>query len=572
MEETAFHYMDMFERWKTDVFFDSETREELEALNPESDRNEIEDRFYRELEFGTGGMRGLMGAGTNRMNQYTVGKATKGLGMYLLKVNSGITGNVRVAICYDTRKKSAFFAETAAAILSAMGIEVFFQQGPRPTPQLSFAVPYLKCHAGIVITASHNPKEYNGYKIYDSNGCQMIPEQIECLVRFINQIGDYTEITFEADPERIWIVDTTDAYLQAVRKQSRLSKKNGKQMLRIVYTPLHGTGTIPILQLLHDEGFLMVNTVREQLTTDGSFSTVHSPNPEERSALQMGIQEAVKTGADIVIGTDPDCDRMGIAVLHKGEYHLLTGNQVGALLMDYVIRNSDLHNIKPAVVKTVVTNELGADIARAHGIKVFDTLTGFKYIGEKINQFEAAKRVCDSERDYDFLFGYEESYGYLCGTHARDKDAAVSTMLICELATECKLRGITLVDKLEQLYAEYGYYQDALESYTLRGKEGMEKIHAMMDRLRLDGSPFRNTKMIEDFKTTIMKDPLFGALPKSDVLKYTMMDGSWVAVRPSGTEPKIKVYYSVKASGEKDAADRLKELQKVVKDALNLTV
>ena len=561
------NYQETYEYWKTDSFFDERTREELAAL---TDQKEIEDRFYRELEFGTGGLRGIMGAGSNRMNRYTIGKATLGLGRYLLDTYGEAAKGRGVAIGYDTRNHSEEYARISADIFSALGICVYLHAHARPVPQLSFSTRHWNCVAGVMITASHNPKEYNGYKVYDEYGCQLVPRQAKEVIAYVNAVKDYKEIPFEGDRNLIEMLDVTDEFLKEVRKQSRMHREDEsiKKNLKIIYTPLHGTGNIPVTKVLHDEGFLDLTHVNAQTIADGDFPTVISPNPEDRRALEMGIAQAKKNGADLVLGTDPDCDRVGIAVCHKGAYQLMTGNQVGALLMDYVISHTDLTEKKPAVVKTIVTSELGAEIARRHDIVVFDTLTGFKYIGEKITQFEQAGKE-KSNKNYDFLFGYEESYGYLAGTHARDKDAVVSSLLICEMTAFYKAQGKTLIDRIEELYQEYGYYRDALDSFTLKGKDGLERIADMMVKLRIEGSPFDGTMATVDYEQDV-DTGIFGLLPKSNVLRYTLEDESWVAVRPSGTEPKIKIYYSVKGKDHDMAEQRLKKMQHTIRESLGL--
>ena len=559
-------YLEAYEFWKTDDYFGLTTRRELEAL---TDPKEIEDRFYRDLEFGTGGLRGIMGAGTNRMNKYTVGRATTGLAKYLLDTFGEEAKSRGVTIGYDTRNNSEFFARVTADVLSAFGIRVYLHAHARPVPQLSYTVTFWHCIAGVMITASHNPKEYNGYKVYDEYGCQLVPSQAEQVIKYVNAVDDYKTINFDGNWDLIEMADVTDNFISAVRMQARFKDNVAKADLRIVYTPLHGTGNIPVTKTLLLEGFTSLTHVNAQTITDGDFPTVYSPNPEDKKALEKGIAQAIVEDADIVLGTDPDCDRVGIAVKHDGQFVLMTGNQVGALLMDYVLGSADLTDKKPAVVKTVVTSELGAEIARRKGIKVFDTLTGFKFIGEKITQFEQAKKENDTERAYDFLLGYEESYGYLSGTHARDKDAVVSSLLICEMAAKAKAEGKTLVDKIEVIYAEYGYYRDALDSFTLKGKDGLEQISSMMAALRENGSPFTSTISVIDYKADVDAAP-FGLLPHSNVLKYTLDDGSWIAVRPSGTEPKIKIYYSVVGADRVAAEDKLSAYRDTITSRLGL--
>ena len=529
--------MNGYEYWLT---FDEETRKELEAI---TDKAELDDRFYKELEFGTGGLRGIMGAGANRMNKYTVAKATKGLADYLCK---NFSGEKSVAIAYDSRNNSRAFAETAVGVLCAAGIKVYFFETLMPTPVLSFAVRYHGCTAGIVITASHNPKEYNGYKVYDENGCQLVPKYADRVIECVNAVDDIKNIPSislaEAEKSDMLVYigeETLGAFLEQVKKLSLYDEPSD---LKIVYTPLHGTGNIPVRRILEGRN---VSVVREQELPDGDFSTVRSPNPEEKDALTLALAQARRECADIVIGTDPDCDRVGVGVRCGDEYVLLTGNQTGALLMDFILKfKKDSLPENAAVVKTIVTSGLGAAIAEKYGVKTVQTLTGFKYIGEKI---------CDWERSGEntFLFGYEESYGYLAGTHARDKDAVSASMLIAEMAAYHKSVGKTLVDALNDIYAEFGYYYDCLETFVLKGKEGAEKIKAAMSYLRENGAEmFGDLEKLADYSKGI------DGLPKENVLRFDFADGSWAAVRPSGTEPKLKMYFSVKGSGREQAQER----------------
>ena len=541
-------------QWTTSPAFDEATKAELRAIA--DDENELFERFRCNLDFGTGGLRGIMGAGTNRMNRYTVGKATLGLANRLS--HSG-KGNCKVAIAFDTRLHSAEFAGVSADVLSAKGIEVYLFDRPVPTPVLSFAVRYLRCDAGIVLTASHNPKIYNGYKVYDETGCQLNIEDAEDLISYVNAIVDWESIPREGDPKKIHTVGSKvlDAFVEAVLKQSRIRDAAVKANLRIVYTPLHGSGLLPVTAALEADGFTNVTVVREQAVQDGNFPTVKSPNPEEHAALNMGLTLAKATGADIVLGTDPDSDRVGIGVrCRDGEYRLLTGNQVGAMLVDFVLTNTDLSvygGKTPTIVKTVVTGELGADAARAHGADVVDVLTGFKFIGDRMNRYEAGKE------NRAYIMGYEESYGYLIGEHARDKDAVVSVMLICEMAAACKAEGKTLEDRLEELYKEHGFYLDTLDSKTYEGAAGMEKIASLMHDLRIHAQAELPEKAnLVDFEQGVAD------LPRSNVLKFVFADGSWAAVRPSGTEPKIKFYYSVKAESRAAAQERLERIRSVM--------
>ncbi|MBR0348834.1 MAG: phospho-sugar mutase [Clostridia bacterium] len=531
-------YKAKYQEW---LGFDEETKAELLAI---TDEKEIEDRFYKDLEFGTGGLRGVMGAGANRMNKYTVSKATKGLADYLI---DEYKENISVAIAYDSRNNSAQFAAFAAEVLCANGIKVFLYDTLMPTPVLSFTVKHLGCTAGIVLTASHNPKEYNGYKIYDENGCQLVPQYANKVIDFVNAVTDIKNVAHmpldEAKEKGLFVsigMEVLDAFLEAVKKQSLYEEKSD---IKIVYTALHGTGNIPVRKAI--EG-MNVSIVKEQELPDGNFSTVRSPNPEEKDALTLALKQAEAEGADLVFGTDPDCDRIGAGVKHDGKYVLITGNQMGALLVNFVLtmRKAEL-NDKSTLVKTIVTSELGANIARKFGLNIVETLTGFKYIGEKINQYEASG-------DREFVIGYEESYGYLTGTHARDKDAVVSALLVCQMAAYYYNKGMTLIDALNEIYAEYGFYLDALDTFTLKGIDGAQKIQSLMNEFRENGSKFFDgIKEVFDFSKGI------GDLPKENVLKYVFNDGSWMAIRPSGTEPKIKLYYSIQDADRDNAYARL---------------
>lgn len=538
------NYSEKYQKWLS--FADEATKAELISI--ENNEKEIEDRFYKDLAFGTGGLRGVMGAGSNRMNKYTVGKATFGLANYL---KSKYSGEIKVALAYDSRNNSAYFAKVSAEIFANCGFKVFLYDTLVPVPVLSFTTAYLGCNAGVMITASHNPKEYNGYKVYDNRGCQFCTEDAKNAIGFINQIEDFTSIPFgNASKENITMIgeETLSAYLAEVKKQSLFEEKSD---LKIVYTPLHGTGNIPVRRML--EG-LDVTVVKEQELPDGNFSTVRSPNPEEKDALTIAIEKAKEIGADLVLGTDPDCDRVGIAVkADNGEYVLFTGNQTGALLVKFVLemKKSTL-NPKSTLVKTIVTSELGANIGRKYGLIIEETLTGFKYIGDKINKYE-------DSGEQEFVIGYEESYGYLVGTHARDKDAVVSAMLICQMAAWYKNQGKTLIDGMNEIYAEYGYYLDALDPFVLKGKDGAEKIQSLMTYFRENGTAlFDGIKKIIDFSVGV------GDLPKENVLKFIWNDGSWMAVRPSGTEPKIKVYYSVQDASRENAEKRLADIRKII--------
>lgn len=540
------NYKDKYNEWL--AFADENTKAELESI---TDEKEIEDRFYKDLAFGTGGLRGIMGAGSNRMNRYTVGKATLGLARYLKSKNDG---EISVAIAYDTRNNSQYFAKVAAGIFASQNIKVNIYKMVVPVPVLSFTTHYLNCTAGVMITASHNPKEYNGYKVYDSKGCQFCTEDAKNAIGFINDITDYSSIPFLEESELINYIGENElnAFLAEVKKQSLYEEKSN---LKIVYTPLHGTGNIPVRKML--EG-MDVTVVKEQELPDGNFSTVHSPNPEEKDALTIAIEKAKEIGADLVLGTDPDCDRVGIAVKDGDDYKLFTGNQTGALLVKFVLTmKKDTLNKKSTLVKTIVTSELGANIGRKFGLQIEETLTGFKYIGDKINKYEQTG-------EQEFVIGYEESYGYLVGTHAKDKDAVVSSMLICQMASWYKNQGKTLVDGLNEIYDEYGYFLDYLDSFVLKGKDGAEKIQNLMTSFRNKGTAlFDGIEEVIDFSTGIRD------LPKENVLKYIWKDGSWMAVRPSGTEPKIKVYYSIVDASKENAGKRLEIIRNEIKSIIN---
>lgn len=538
------NYKEKYESWLN--FVDDDAKAELYAIK--DDEKEIEDRFYKDLAFGTGGLRGVMGIGSNRMNKYTVGKATFGLANYL---KSKYDGEIKIAIAYDSRNNSPYFAEIAAGIFANCGFKVFLYETLVPVPVLSFTTAFLHCNAGVMITASHNPKEYNGYKVYDNRGCQFCTEDAKAAIGYINKIEDFTSIPFGSkDSDNITLIgeNVLSEYLKAVKLQSFYEEESN---LKVVYTPLHGTGNIPVRRMLSN---FDVTVVKEQELPDGNFSTVRSPNPEEKDALLIAIDKAKEIGADLVLGTDPDCDRVGIAVKNSdGEFILFTGNQTGALLVKFVLEmKKDTLNEKSTLVKTIVTSELGANIGRKYGLQVEETLTGFKYIGDKINKYE-------DTGEKEFVIGYEESYGYLVGTHARDKDAVVSSMLICQMAAWYKAQGKTLIDGLNDIYAEYGYYLDSLDAFVLKGKDGAEKINELMVYFRNEGTNlFDGIETVIDYSTGV-KD-----LPKENVLKFIWTDGSWMAVRPSGTEPKIKVYYSIQDNSKAVAEKRLADIKQVI--------
>lgn len=557
MKELSKEILDAYNLWRTDVRFDEETREEL---NKPMSNEEIEDRFWRDLEFGTGGLRGVMGAGTNRMNKYIIRKATKGFANYLIN-KYGNDVKRGVAIGYDSRNNSDTFAREAALVMCASGIKTYLFDYLVPTPTLSFTVRELGCVGGIVVTASHNPREYNGYKVYDEDGCQVLIEDANAIIEYVNAITDIPAIETlnEEEARKSGILESVsdEVYTKFCESVKLQAHDVGEKSAKIVYTPLHGTGNVPVRRVLSDLGY-NVTVVKEQEEKNGNFPTVVSPNPENAEALSMGCKLCQEIGADLILGTDPDCDRVGIAVNTKDGMKLFTGNQVGALLVDYVIKmNKASLNEKSTVIKTIVTSELGAIIAKQNGLKVMETLTGFKFIGDKMNEF-------DKKGNGEFVIGYEESYGYLVGTHARDKDAVVASMLICEMACYYKNQGKTLVDVMEEIYAKYGYFLDKLDSFTLKGIDGVEKIQGIMKEMRAKGKDLMpNIAQVNDYTVGI------DDLPKADVLKFVFEDSSWIAIRPSGTEPKIKVYYSVKGENKDDATKVLESRQAVINAIIN---
>lgn len=567
-ENIAKTYQETYQQWLNSEYFDQETKTEL--LKIQNDEKEIEDRFYKNLEFGTGGLRGVIGAGTNRINKYTVRRATYGLANYILE-KCGEEGKTKgVVIAYDSRYKSEEFSTEAAKTLAACGIKAYIFDSLRPTPQLSFAVRHLGCVAGIVITASHNPPEYNGYKVYWTDGGQVCPHIAKEIITEVNKIEDYSKIpTTDSNNKLIVTLDETvdTAFCDAVKKQvinQELINKVGKD-IKIIFTPIHGTGNLPIRRVLSEVGFKNVSVVKEQEMPDSNFSTVAYPNPEEKEVFDIAIEMAKTDGADIIIGTDPDCDRVGVVVKdNNGEYIVLNGNQVGSLLVNYVMSNKseeikEMHN--PMIVKTIVTSELGAQIAKSYGVGCVDTLTGFKFIGEKINEYE-------QDNSATFIMGYEESYGYLVGTHARDKDGVVSALLISEMAAFYYDKGMTLYEGLQEVYKKYGYYREELQSITLKGIDGMEQIKSIMNTFRTS-----NIEEIAGIKVAQLKDYSQGIdnLPKSDVLKFILEDNSWIAVRPSGTEPKIKFYYGCNGAERAVVDNKLEEIMQYINDIVYVT-
>lgn len=569
-------YIENYKKWINSVTINEGTRKELFTIRDNDD--DIKERFYKNLEFGTGGLRGVIGAGTNRINIYTIRKATQGLANFINSSGSSKNFN-SVAIAYDSRHYSDIFAEEATLVLTANNIKVYLFDSLRPTPELSFAVRHLNCDAGIVITASHNPPEYNGYKVYGSDGGQITLEMANKIFFEINKLDIFDDVKTCTKEDALkrellsYIGEDIDReYLNRVTELSinpNISKEVSE--FKIVYTPLHGTGLMPIKRALSMIGYNDVSIVASQEKPDGNFPTVKSPNPEEREALTHGIALAERINADIVLGTDPDADRVGVAVQNKeGNYELLTGNQIGALLTHYLVSNKKNVSFKDVVIKTIVTSDLGAKIAKSYGATVMDTLTGFKFIGEKIKEFE-------ENMEYDFLFGYEESYGYLAGTFVRDKDAVIASVLIVEMAAYYKNKKMSLLDAIEDIYKIYGYYSDALESYTFKGVDGQNQIKVVVDKFRdLDelNKVFTNVSVVEDYKA--QKRYFIGismieriALPSSNVIKVHFNDGLWFAVRTSGTEPKLKIYYSASGKSYAETKEKMKELKSKISSFIN---
>ena len=553
------NYMEIYNQWLESNYFDADTKKELE--NIKGNEKEIEDRFYTDLEFGTAGLRGIIAAGTNRINIYTVRRATFGLANYIIKNTTEEEKARGVVIAHDNRHMSREFCLEAANTLAACGIKAYIFDSLRTTPELSFAVRKLHTIAGIVITASHNPPEYNGYKVYWEDGAQVMPEIASAITTEVNAITDYSTIPTIKDDQKDLVVMLDDnqdtAFIEAVKTQvikTELVKKVGKEF-KIVYTPLCGTGNVPVTRALAEVGFENVIVVPEEQNPDPNFAGIEYPNPEEHKALTRGIALAKAEGADLVIATDPDCDRVGVAVkTTTGDYALLTGNQIGAMLTNYIIESSKEENKldpKATLVKTIVTSEFGADIARANNLGVINVLTGFKFIGQKIKSFEESG-------DRTYLFGYEESYGYLVGTHARDKDGVVASLLISEMAAYYYDKGMSLYEGLQELYKKYGYFKEKTISLTLKGIEGLAKIKEIITYFREnDIKEFNNTKVVD------LKDYQKGIddLPKSNVLKYFLEDASWIAVRPSGTEPKLKFYVAVKGQDEAECAGKIANIE-----------
>lgn len=566
-----------YEYWCTSPIFDDATKSELKSL--EGNEDEIFDRFYRELEFGTGGLRGVIVAGTNRMNFYTVGKATQGLANFINKQGAAAKG---VAIAFDSRRMSPEFADTAACVLAANGIKAYIFDSLRPTPELSFALRTLGCTAGIVVTASHNPPEYNGYKVYWEDGAQITAPKDAQIIGEVNAIKDYAEIkkmtTEEAKAAGLYEVigkEIDDKYMEALKKLV-LHPEAIKQMassLKIVYTPLHGTGNVPVRRVLKELGFEQVTVVPEQELPDGNFPTVSYPNPEDKKAFALALDLAKKVDADLVLATDPDADRLGVYAkdTKTGEYKVFTGNMSGMLICEYEMSQKKALGILPengALVTTIVSSNMAQAVAKEYGMKFIECLTGFKYIGEQIKFFEQSG-------SNEYVFGFEESYGCLVGTHARDKDAVVAVMALCEAAAYYKTQGITLWDQMLNIYNKYGYYKEDLFTMTFKGADGAKKMQDMMDAYRKN-TPKQvgayKVLRLRDYKNDVITDLATGettptGLPKSNVLYFELENDAWFCVRPSGTEPKIKFYAGIKGTSLEDSAKKLDELMEAIRNA-----
>lgn len=558
------NYQEQYQAWLNNPYFDADTKEELKSIA--NDDKEVKERFYKDLEFGTAGLRGIIGAGTNRMNIYTVRKATQGLANYILQKGFQSKG---VAIAYDSRRMSPEFANEAALCLAANGIKAYIFESLRPTPELSFAVRRLGCIAGINITASHNPPEYNGYKVYWEDGAQITPPHDKGIMDEVQRVTDYNTVkTMDQEAAKaaglyeVIGAELDDAYMEELKKQVihwDAIQAAGKD-LKIVYSPLHGTGNIPARRVLKELGFEQVYVVKEQELPDGEFPTVSYPNPESEEAFELGLKLAKEVDADLVLATDPDADRLGVYVKDSksGEYKVLTGNMSGCLLEEYELSQRKAVNGElpkdGAVVSTIVTTNMAGTIAKSYGLRFIEVLTGFKFIGQQILGFEQSGVGT-------YLFGFEESYGCLIGTHARDKDAIVATMALCEAAAYYKTQGKTLWDAMTDMYEKYGYYKDDIQSITLKGIEGLAKIQEILETLRNEPPvEIAGYKVLKarDYKADTIKDLASGevtttGLPSSNVLYYDLTDDAWLCVRPSGTEPKVKFYYGVKGTSLEDA-------------------
>ena len=550
-------HMERYHQWLADPAIDEATKEDLRKIA--ADEKEIKERFYKDLEFGTGGLRGIIGAGSNRLNRYTVGRATQGLANYILKEGTQDKG---VAIAYDSRHMSPEFAQIAGLVLAGNGIRAYVYPSLRPTPMLSFAVRELGCTAGIVITASHNPPEYNGYKVYWADGAQVVAPRDKDIIAEVNAVASFGEIKEmamdEAQAKGLFqyisedVDNAFDANVLAQRQAPEIIEEMADD-LKIVYTPIHGSGNLPVRRALEKAGFHQVYVVKEQEMPDSDFTTVGYPNPEDPKVFVLAQKLAEEKGADIIVGTDPDCDRVGIAVKDKnGDYQLLTGNQTGMLLFDYICSQRTKHNRMPAdpvMVKTIVSMDMAEQIAKNYGVKVINVLTGFKFIGEQIGFLEK------QGKEDSYIFGFEESYGYLSGSYVRDKDAVNGAFLICEMFSYYATQGISLLDKLNELFDKYGYCLNTLHSYEFDGSAGFEKMQQIMETFHEEVGEGKKIESFAGKKINTVLDYSKGldGLPKSDVLKYLLDGNCSVVVRPSGTEPKLKTYISVSAKSREDA-------------------
>ncbi|KZE13993.1 phospho-sugar mutase [Priestia aryabhattai] len=568
------------DKWLTFDDLNKELKDELLTMKENSKK--AEDAFYKNLEFGTGGMRGELGPGTNRLNIYMVRKATEGLASYI-EENGEKAKDRGVVVAYDSRHKSPEFALEVARVLGQHGIKTYIFNELRPTPELSFAVRYLHAFAGIVITASHNPPEYNGYKVYGEDGGQLPPAAADTIISYVNAVGNELTIPVQEEQELLqnnlltYIGEEIDAayieQLKTIQLNREIVEEVGKD-LKIVFTPLHGTANKPVRDGLKAFGFTNVTVVKEQELPDANFSTVTSPNPEEHEAFELAIEYGKEIDADILMGTDPDADRLGVAVKNeKGDYVVLTGNQMGALMLHYLLKQKKQQGILPkngVVIKTIVTSEIGRTIASSFGLSTIDTLTGFKFIGEKIKEFEQTK-------EYQFQFGYEESYGYLIGDFVRDKDAVQSAVFAAEVAAYYKAQGKSLYEGLVEIFETYGFYKESLQSLTLKGKDGSEQIASILTEFRLNPpTEVANLRVatVEDYliseRTNMFNQNVeVIQLPKSNVLKYHLEDGSWFTIRPSGTEPKAKFYFGVKKESLAESEKALKILEEKVMESVN---
>lgn len=569
-----------YEFWINDDYFDEKTKEELLALK--GNDQEIEERFYRTLEFGTGGLRGIIGAGTNRMNIYTVRKATQGLANYILKAETQEKG---IAVAFDSRRMSEEFARETALCMAANGIKAYIFSSLRPTPMLSFALRELNCTAGVVVTASHNPAEYNGYKVYWEDGAQITAPRDKEIIGEVNAITDYSTVKTmsqeEAEAAGLYEEidrEIDDRYMEELKKLVLHPEviREEAENLKIVYTPLHGTGNIPVRRILKEIGFTQVYVVKEQELPDGNFPTVPYPNPEDKRAFDLALGLAREVDADIILATDPDADRLGVYAKDPatGEYMSFTGNMSGMLILEYILSRRKALGTLPdngAVVTTVVSGKMSREITKAYGMTLIETLTGFKYIGEQIKFFEQTG-------SYEYVFGYEESYGCLVGTHARDKDAVVAVMALCEAAAWYKHQGMTLCAQMEKLFRTYGYYKEGLCTVTIKGQEGAAKIQVMMEQIRSEVPALiggLRVLQFRDYRENVRKDCITRkvtetGLPKSNVLYFELENDSWCCIRPSGTEPKIKFYIGVKGLSSEESDAKLKNLTEAVTALVNV--